>query len=111
VYVVYGMDLRRLAPVDHRYGTLIYDVWEPDRIVGGNNADLMLIRCFMGFMGFMETDSVVVNWWMSNHRYAKRIVHMSTTRTSGEMVILLSDLTQAFATNLRIEGIPEDPLV
>jgi hypothetical protein len=101
------MDLRRLAPVDHRYGTLEYYDWRVT--CGAINGILLEFRS-----DFTDTEIIIVYWWRASDPSIYRRLSTrgtSSARLCGELAVLLGDIAQATAVSLCIEGDVRDPLV
>jgi hypothetical protein len=102
-----SLDVRRLVPVDHRYGSLRYESWFPVWVRFTNASNLYYIMDV--YMYPTHTD---IRWW-ARTRTQTTIWHTgrSTTQIESEVACWLSGITQSTAYDGYLDNYPADPLV
>jgi hypothetical protein len=105
-----GLDVRRLVPVDHRYGSVKYQFHQQWQWVISNDLynlfDVML----------KENPSRTVIWWWGNDVPAHHemiILHAGRTlsQMQSEIAYWLGSIVQSTSHNGYIDNHPADPLV
>jgi hypothetical protein len=108
------LDLRRLIPIDYRYGTESHDDWGRHRFVcwigsGPDSRHIMSV--------FVCDAHVEIYWWATRtclNGSCKRVYFADRTPSQvlSEVVVWVGDIAQSTASyEYGIDGHPSDPLV